>query len=108
MQNKSFLNPLLISFVKMKIKVVEDKKTRLILEVEGESHTLCNALKKELWNDSHVKAAGYNISHPYVGVPTLIVETDTQKSPRKALEDAAKRISKEAESFNQSFSKAVK
>ena len=87
----------------MKIKVLEDKKTRLVLEVEGETHTFCNALKNELCNDKHVKAAGYNISHPYVGVPTIVVETDTAKSPRKALADAAKRLQDEADTLKKSF-----
>jgi len=87
----------------MKINVIEDKKTRIVIEVEGETHTFCNALKKELNNDEHVKAAGYNINHPYVGFPKIIVETDTSKTPRKALADAAKRLQKETENFRQAF-----
>ena len=92
----------------MKLKILEEKKKRMVLEIKGETHTFCNALKKELWNDSHVKAAGYNIPHPYVGVPKLIVETDGSESPKKALIEAAKRLQKNADKFKSVFSKGVK
>ena len=89
----------------MKLKILENKKTRMILEIEGETHTFCNALKKELWNDKHIKAAGYNISHPFVGVPKLIIETDTSTSPKKALLDAVKRLNKASDSLKKEVSK---
>ena len=90
----------------MKLKILEDKKDKLIVEIKEETHTFCNALKKELWNDKHVKAAGYNIDHPFVGIPKLIVETDSSEAPRKALLEAAKRLEKKADSFKQAFTKA--
>ena len=92
----------------MKLKILENKKNRMVLELIGETHTFCNALKKELWNDKHVKAAGYNISHPYVGVPKIIVETDGSESPKKALIEAAKRLEKTADKFKKVFAKGVK
>lgn len=92
----------------MKIKVLEDKKTRLVLEIEGETHTFCNALKKELWNDDNVKVAGYNISHPYVGIPKIIVETSTSETPRKALSGAVSRLKKDIGVFDKAFSKVAK
>jgi len=77
----------------MELNVLEESKTRLIVEVKGEDATLCNVLRKELWNDKDVKAAAYNIKHPSTGIPQLIVET-TGKTPRDALSDAVKRIKK--------------
>ena len=88
----------------MEIKITEDKKNRLVFEIEGEDHTFCNLIKKELWNDEHVKVAAYNIDHPMVGKPKMIVETDGE-DPRKALADAAKRTVKELEKFKSEFSK---
>lgn len=82
----------------MEIKILEEKKSRLVFEVKGESHTLCRALQKELWNDSHVKAAGYNIDHPLVGVPKFVLETDGA-DPRKTVSAAIKRLQKTAEKF---------
>ncbi len=92
----------------MEIKVVEETKNKLIIELKGETHTFCNALKKELWNDSHVKIAGYNIAHPLVGTPKIIVETDGKETPKKALTEAAKRLGSKAEKFKKEFIKGVK
>lgn len=82
----------------MEIKVLEEKKNKMVVSVEGETHTICNALVKELWNDKHVKSAGYKIDHPLVGVPNIMVETDGAE-PRKTLNAAVKRLKKAAEDF---------
>jgi len=92
----------------MKVKVLEEKKNRLVIEIEGEGHAFCNALKKELWNDSHVKVAAYKIEHPLVGVPTLVVETDGKETPKKALTEAAKRLGKATDNFKTAFLKGAK
>ena len=92
----------------MEIKILEEKKNRLVIEIKGEGHAFCNALKKELWNDSHVKIAAYKIEHPMIGIPTLIVETDGKESPKKALAEAAKRLGREADKFKTAFLKGVK
>lgn len=88
----------------MELKIVEEKKNKMIVEVKGETHTFCNAVKKELWNDKHIKSAGYTIEHPFVGTPKIIVETDGEE-PKKALADAAKRLEKSADEFKQAFGK---
>ena len=78
----------------MKIKINDDSKKRLEIEIEGVGHTFCNALKEELWNDDAVDIAGYNIDHPLVGKPVMIVETTGKKEPRAAIIDAIKRLKK--------------
>jgi DNA-directed RNA polymerase subunit L len=92
----------------MKLKILEDKKKKMVLEIKGETHTFCNALKKELWNDKHVKAAGYTISHPVIGIPKIVVETDGVEKPKKALIEAAKRLDKIASKFKSEFIKGIK
>lgn len=77
----------------MEINILEDKKKRLVFELKGEGHTLCNVLREELWNDKAVTVSAYNISHPLVGIPTFIIETST-KDPKKALKDAIDRLKK--------------
>lgn len=91
----------------MEVKILEQSKNKLVIDVEGESHTLCNALRKELWEDSHIKAAAYNVKHPLIGVPTVIVETDGE-DPRKVLIKAAQRIGKKANNFAKLAKKAIK
>ncbi len=81
----------------MEINVIENKKSRLVFDVVGEDHTLCNALKHELWNDAEVKVAGYHIEHPLKGIPRMIVETTTKKEAKKAVMEAVKRLKKENE-----------
>ncbi len=91
----------------MELNIVEEGKNKLLLEVEGEDHTFCNALKNELLNDSHVKVATYNIKHPLVSNPVLIVETDG-KSPKSVLEAAAKKLGKLVDKFKKDYSKEIK
>jgi len=61
-------------------------------------------LEKEIWKDEDVKAAGYNVSHPLIGVPTMVVETNGKKTAREAVDDAVKRMKKQ----NADFMKALK
>ncbi len=88
----------------MEIITLLEKKNKLVIQVKGSDHTLCNALRQELCNDSHVKNAGYNIRHPLVGIPRIVVETDTSTTPKKALLAAAERLKK----TNDNFKKLVK
>jgi DNA-directed RNA polymerase subunit L len=78
---------------RMELNIVEEKKNKLVFEIKGEGHTLSNVLRKELWNDDHVKAAAYTIEHPLIALPRFILETDGA-DPRKTLQAAAKRAQK--------------
>ncbi|MBW2986151.1 DNA-directed RNA polymerase subunit L [Candidatus Woesearchaeota archaeon] len=77
----------------MEVNIIEEKKNKLVFEIPGEGHTLCNALQKELWTDSHVKVAGYNIAHPLINVPKFTLETDGA-DPKKTISAAVKRLTK--------------
>jgi len=80
----------------MELNILEEKNNKLVFEIKGEGHTLSNALRKELWNDEHVKAAAYAIEHPLIEIPKFILETDGA-DPKKTLLAAAKRIQKDVE-----------
>lgn len=90
----------------MEIKVLEKAKNRLVVEVVDEDATLCNAIRKELWNDSSVKAAAYYTEHPSAGSPRIIVET-AGKDPKGALMDAAARLKKDNTKSKSAFLKEV-
>ena len=92
----------------VEVKILEDKKTRLVAELGGADHTLCNSIKHELWNDSHVKVAGYHVKHPLIGTPALIIETDTSETPRKAIIDAAKRLKKLNEKIGKDIARELR
>ena len=93
---------------KMEIKILDEKKNKLMLEIKGVDHTLCNALKTELWNDKHVKIATYSIRHPQISVPQIIVETDGEVSPKNALINAVQRLHKTNERFKKEFSAPIR
>lgn len=88
----------------MEINVLEDKKKKLVFELKGEKHTMCNVLREELWNDKSITVSSYNISHPIIGIPKFIIETDGTKEPKQALKDALKRLKKK----NDDLAKEVK
>ncbi|MFH1589943.1 MAG: DNA-directed RNA polymerase subunit L [archaeon] len=84
----------------MELKFIEDTKYKVIVDIEGAGHSFANALKKELWNDKDVKISAYNVEHPLIGIPRLIVETSTgKKDARKAILDAVERLKKENTTF---------
>ena len=85
----------------MELKILEEKKNRLVFELKGEGHTLCGMLNKELLNDEHVKAAGYHIEHPLIGIPKFVIETDGSE-PKKIVIAALKRLDKRLEKLKES------
>lgn len=79
--------------------IIEDKKNKLVFELDGYTHTVCNLLRAELVSDDHVKAAAYAIEHPLIQKPRIIVETDGA-DPRKAVSAAIKRAQKTLEKIS--------
>ena len=92
----------------MEIKILDDKKNKLIFEVKGADHTLCNALKTELWNDKHIKIATYSIRHPQISMPQMVVETDGEESPKSALLSAVERLHKISDRFKKEVVKEIR
>ena len=88
----------------MKLKVLEDKKNRLVFEVDGMGHTYLNVLKNELLNDDHTRVATYAIKHPLISKPKFILETDGDRSPKAALSGAVGRLKKLSEKFKKELS----
>ncbi len=84
----------------MELKVLEEKKNRLVFELTGETHTVCRALQKELWQDEHVKAAGYDVEHPLINKPHFVLETDGA-DPKKTVVSALKRVEKDIQKFKE-------
>ncbi len=91
----------------MEINLIESKKNKLIFELKGSDHTICNALKDELWNDDHIKVATYSVRHPLISVPKFVVETDGAE-PKKMLVSAAQRLQKMNNKVKDDFAKEVR
>ncbi|MFP4403203.1 MAG: RpoL/Rpb11 RNA polymerase subunit family protein [Nanoarchaeota archaeon] len=92
----------------MELKVIEKSKNKIIIEIQNENHTLCNALKDELYNDDSVKSAGYFIKHPVLKVPTMVVETKQGTDVIKTINDAGNRLKKKNKKFIKEFEKEIK
>lgn len=78
------------------MKVITDKRKELEIEITGETHTLCNALRKALMEDEDVEAAAYVIEHPIIGEPKLQIKA---KNPKKALKTAAESVKSKCDEF---------
>lgn len=92
----------------MLLTVLERKSDKLVIEVDGEGHTLCNLLEKVLLEDEEVEFASYNISHPLVSKPIITVKTRGGKSPEDALRDAIEKILEMGRNLREEFEKAFK
>ncbi len=78
------------------MKIIKDTKNEFEIEITGESHSLCNALRKTLMEDKDVEAAAYVVDHPIIGEPKLYLKA---KNPRKSLKKAATTLKSRCEEF---------
>lgn len=67
----------------MEAKVLRESYTELELEIIGENHTFCNALRRALSSNKKVITASYNLEHPLFGNPKLYIKTKKIKVPKK-------------------------
>ena len=89
----------------MELKKIKEDSNFLQLEVAGETATFLNLLKEVLYEDKNVKSAAFAEVHPLLNKPQIIVRTEKGK-PETALKEAAERIKKMAEDFEDKFKKA--
>lgn len=75
----------------MEIQIIKEDKNLIEIEVKGETHTLTNLVRSELWNVDDVAIASYNLKHPVVSNPILILKTKSGK-PKKALSEAVSNL----------------
>ncbi len=91
----------------MEIEVLESTKNKIKFKIKGETHTFCNILRRELWNDKSTKAAGYRIEKSLENEPIFILETN-DKDPKKVLLDSTNRLRKEFNELGSKFKKLLK
>lgn len=78
------------------MKVIEEEPEKLVLEITGETHTICNILRKRLMAQDDIKSAAYDITHPLIGQPEFEINSS---NPRDSVDRAAKEIKQEAIDF---------
>ena len=92
----------------MELSIIDDKKSRLVMEIKDADNTICNALKNELYNDEHVKISTYSVKHPLISSPQVIVESDGEETPRGVILSAIQRLKKNNDRFRKEVSKEIK
>ncbi len=80
----------------MEVRIIEESKNKIVLDLEGETPTIAGLINDELWNNEHVKSTGYNVAHPLINVPRIVLETDGTE-PRKVLQATIKKVQKNLE-----------
>lgn len=88
----------------MNIKVLENKKEKIRLEVEGEDATFLNILQEKAWEAGATQAV-FSKPHPYISESEIIVQS---ANPKKTLVDAAQFIANQAKEFGTLFKRAAK
>jgi len=78
----------------MEVTILEDKKSKLHVEIKNSPVLAVDLVKKELWQNDHVKVVGTNIEHPLLKKQTFVLETDGQ-DPRKVIGTGVKKLQKE-------------
>ena len=86
----------------MEIKILKEEKGKIEFEITGEDHTLCNPIRDELWNQEGVEISAYNIKHPLISNPVMLVEM-TKGDPKKALQNAVSNLKKKIKSIKDNF-----
>ncbi|MGM5480349.1 MAG: RpoL/Rpb11 RNA polymerase subunit family protein [Nanobdellota archaeon] len=90
----------------MELKILEKKPKKIVFQIPGTDHTLCNILKKELLSVDGVAIASYAIEHPQIGIPTMLIETTSSKiKPLDIIESALAAIKKKNTAFVKHFKK---
>ncbi|KZX11393.1 DNA-directed RNA polymerase subunit L [Methanobrevibacter filiformis] len=78
---------------------LKNTKTELEIKMPGESHSICNVLRKYLMEDESVRYAVYGIDHPIVGEPILTIKANQKKSSKNALLKASTKLKEQTEEF---------
>lgn len=91
----------------MDMKIIKQESDYLEIELVGEDHSFVNAIRELLIEDKNVSFAAYNISHPQVGHPHLMVRMKSG-TPLAALKDALRRLKKYTEDFKDELKSAKK
>jgi DNA-directed RNA polymerase subunit L len=83
-----------------KMKYIKNEEGHAVLEITGESHTICNILRKRLMSQEEVSAAAYDITHPLIGQPEFEV---VSSNPQESLITASETIKEEASTFKEAL-----
>jgi DNA-directed RNA polymerase subunit L len=89
------------------LKIVKKASDEVLIEFEGEGHTLLNLLRTELLTDNRVMMATYDTKFAIMDNPIFRLKTK-DVDPVIALREAASRIISQCDEFGGLFAAASK
>ena len=90
----------------MEPKVIENTRSDLKIEFQGESHGFCNLLRKTLQEEKSVEFAGYSIDHPLLANPVVTLKTK-RRHASVVLREGLERMLARTEEFRKKFVQAA-
>jgi DNA-directed RNA polymerase subunit L len=87
----------------MNLKVLEDEKDKLKIEVQGETATLTQLISTQVWKEGGDAAALKE--HPFMEEAKILV---LGSNPRKLLEKAATALQEQCDELKEGFQRALK
>ena len=91
----------------MKLKIIKKTDEELIIEFEGEGHTLLNLLRTELLADERVQIAAYDTKFPIMDNPVFRLKT-IGIDPVIVLREATSRIMNQCDEFSGLYAQFVR
>ena len=91
----------------MNLKIIKKTDEDLIIEFEGEGHTLLNLLRTELLADERVQIAAYDTKFPVMDNPVFRLKTKGV-DPVIVLREATSRITNQYDEFSGLYAQAVR
>ncbi|MAG47725.1 DNA-directed RNA polymerase subunit L [archaeon] len=91
----------------MEIKILEQDKNKIEFEVIGEDHTLCNAVRNELWSFNETDVSAYRIDHSLISEPIMLVESSKGDAINLVVK-ANDSLKKKIKDFKDQFNKNIK
>jgi len=89
-----------------RLKILEQKKKEVKIEIEGEDHTLLAPLASKLLENEKVDIATYSIKHTLMSNPVLYVKM-RDGDPIEAVKSAAASLASEFEEFSSKYKAAI-
>jgi DNA-directed RNA polymerase subunit L len=90
-----------------KLKVIKIDEKTLEFELVGEDHTIANLIAKYAVRKPHVKYAAYNIPHPLISNPVIVITTDGKRSPVDVLREVLNDIIRDAETMRKQLEEVL-
>ena len=85
------------------MKYIKEDPEHIVLEITGESHTICNILRNRLMAQEEVSAAAYDITHPLIGQPEFEI---VGSNPKESLITASETVKSESKEFKEALVEA--